>query len=180
MLEPDVTKFQECVEACACAALAANGIVATPASGAADDGGEPQIAAFIGFGGEKVRGTLMMAAPFGLMRGAYPLPSADGCAPADDDVLDWSGEVVNQMLGRMTNSLVARGIVLVASIPKAIQVDKLWVSRSTHTSVCRLNLRSEGGGFGVWLDAVVSHGVEVFALPPIEAPSMAEGEQILF
>ncbi len=181
MLEPDVKMFQECMEACARAALAANGILASPESVGADAGDRnPQIAAFIGFGGEQIRGTLMMAAPLALMRGAYRLPGADGGTPTDDDILDWSGEIVNQTLGRMTNTLVARGIVLVASIPKAIQVDRLWVSRTTHTSVCGLNLRNEGGVLGVWLNAVVSPGVALFALPKVEATSMTEGDLLLF
>jgi CheY-specific phosphatase CheX len=148
---------------------------------------DAQIVTFIGFGGAQMRGTLTVMAPQILWLETYPIAQAPGNAVGDNDLLDWCGEVVNQILGRIKNQLRGRGIELEVSTPKAVHASQLTISRSAQQSVCMLRSSAKNdSAIGVWFDAVVDKSVVLFAAPG-EAPppgdlteSMIEGDLILF
>src|SRR5438105_11537361 len=71
------------------------------------------LAVFIGFAGRLLRGSLTLVAPFSLLQTTYPF-ALRAEPEAELDVLDWSGELANQLLGRISNRLAARGIELFA------------------------------------------------------------------
>lgn len=148
---------------------------------------DAQIVAFIGFGGARVRGTLTVMAPRMLWLTTYPIAQPPGSKLCDNDLLDWCGEVVNQVLGRIKNQLVRRGVELQVSTPKALHASQLTISRSAQRSVCML--RSSAGkesAIGVWFDAVVEESGILFPPPSDALPSgdadeaINEGELVLF
>ena len=148
---------------------------------------DAQIVTFIGFSGARMRGTLTVMAPQILWFKTYPIAHSPGAAPGDNDLLDWCGEVVNQILGRIKNQLRSRGVELEVSTPKAVHASHLTISRSAQQSVCML--RSSAGNdsaIGVWFDAVVGGSGIVFPSPGEDPPpgegndSMIEGDLILF
>jgi hypothetical protein len=148
---------------------------------------DDQIVAFIGFGGARVRGTLTVMAPQMLWLKTYPVAHPLGARPGDNDLLDWCAEVVNQILGRIKNQLVRRGVDLQVSMPKALHASQLSISRSAQKTVCMLRSSSgEASLVGVWLDALVGENGILFpalseALPPasVDEP-MSEGDIVLF
>ncbi len=147
---------------------------------------EAQIVAFIGFGGARLRGTLTVMAPQQLWQMTYPIAVADGGEAGANDLLDWCGEVVNQVLGRIKNQLTRRGVELQVSTPKAIHARQLTISRSAQRSVCILRARSErGAAIGVWFDAAVETTGMLFrsaseAVPADAEESMIEGDLLMF
>jgi len=100
--------------------------------------------------------------------------------PSERDVCDWAGELVNQLLGRVKNALVTRGVALDQSTPTVV------VGRQVHrspasTTVARTFIYdvSGGGTIQLYFDAVVA---EAFSLSPSAEgdPPAAEGALRLF
>ncbi len=148
---------------------------------------DAQIVAFIGFGGARLRGTLTVMAPRELWQRTYPIASTPGAEVGDNDLLDWCGEIVNQVLGRIKKQIAQRGVALEDSTPKALHASHLTISRSAQLSVCMLRSRAEKGAvIGVWFDAVIEQSEELssvtpdeHATPPEEA-LLNEGDLLLF
>src|SRR5262249_45693276 len=67
------------------------------------------LAAFIGFSAETLRGAITLLLPVALVRSSYPLKLKSGIE-ADLDLFDWSGEIVNRLLGRVKAGLALRGV----------------------------------------------------------------------
>lgn len=182
MLEADVEVLREHVLFCSQETFATCSIpVELDEGDACDLESAGQVAAFIGFNEPKLRGMLTIVAPFALMRVAYPVELSGGGDVDDEAVLDWSGEVANQLLGRIKNQLSIYGIELKVSTPKAMQASRLWIAKSTRTSVCALRSSVGDALIGVWFDAEVEPGVRLFAhaFPP--APDRAaEGDFMMF
>jgi CheY-specific phosphatase CheX len=141
-----------------------------------------QVVTFIGFGGSQLRGTLTVMAPEALWLRTYPIPYAPGAEPCQSDVLDWCGELVNQVLGRIKNHLMRHGVELQVSTPKAMHASQLTISRSAQQSVCMLRARlGTGVMVGVWFDAAVEHPGRLFSPQnEVEPASASEGELLLF
>ena len=146
-----------------------------------------QIVAFISFGGARLRGTLTVMAPKQLWQRTYPSAVLASVEQGDTDLLDWCGEVVNQVLGRIKNKLARRGVEFQVSTPSAVHASELTISRSAQRSVSILRARSERGwAIGIWFDAAVEAGEMLIPLSS-EGPaggaseeSMTEGDLLLF
>ncbi len=183
-MQGDLLELRDCVLQCSRDVLSACAIPIGLDVDDIDDSGlemSAQVATFIGFGGALLRGTLTLVAPFALLHAAYPIPI---CAPAEvpeADVLDWSGELVNQLLGRIKNRLAPRGVEIMASTPKSLRADQPRIQRTTSTTICALQFSSGPARLGVWFDAVAINERSLFALtlPPGEA-CLLEGEVTLF
>lgn len=79
-----------------------------------DDG----MAAFIGFTGDMVRGSLAICAPTSLIARAVPVPRDD--TPQEVVYMDWICELSNQLLGRLKLHVARHGVVLSLSTPNAV------------------------------------------------------------
>jgi Chemotaxis phosphatase CheX len=136
------------------------------------------LAAIIGFGGDVFRGTLTIVAPFRLFQSWYPSHLPD-TAEAGVDVLDWAGEFVNQLLGRVKRRLFGRGVVLVASLPRVMLGNEFRVPSSNRSHVCELRFCSAGEPVGLWLDAIANQETPVLAGTG-ESPPDDQGDMLLF
>jgi chemotaxis protein CheX len=138
------------------------------------------LAAFIGFAGAQLRGSLTVVAPFSLMRTAYPLLLKNE-PEAGLDVIDWAGELANQLLGRIENRLAGRRIELLAGTPKVLLGEHLSVPRPPRNSVCDLRFDSVGGEeLCIWFDASVREDIDLFGRQSADNPCAAEGDLVLF
>jgi len=83
-----------------------------------DRGGgiDEPIAATIGFTSTNMHGVLVLTASRELAAGTLPKNLQSG-APGDEIVADWTGELSNQMLGRLKNRFHAAGIDITLSTP---------------------------------------------------------------
>ncbi|HVJ92607.1 MAG TPA: chemotaxis protein CheX [Labilithrix sp.] len=119
------------------------------------------VAAIVGIGGGGLRGTITMVGPFALMSKSYPLDLRKE-ADAALDVLDWTGEIANQLAGFMTNRLGSTGVEVFASTPKVILTEQLSNVSLSRGSLCELRFLAEAGMVGVWLDAVSTTDEAIF------------------
>ncbi|MFZ5440658.1 MAG: chemotaxis protein CheX [Myxococcota bacterium] len=127
-----------------------------------------RLAAVIGFSGQKVRGTLMLAIDEGALRRSLP----PGSEPRD-----WLAELANQLLGRFKNRLARFGVDLTISTPLVILGERLSPSVRGATSPLRWALGADRAH--AWLDAELAPDVTL-----VESKAMAEvtaeGELLLF
>ena len=182
MQRADIAVLRECVLQCARDVFAACSIPITPdLEEVSELGMISQVATFIGFSGKVLRGTLTLVAPFSLLHAAYPIPPQAGAEVLEAEILDWSGELSNQLLGRIKNKLAARGVELMASTPKALRAHRSRIQRSTAMTVCALQFWSGDARLEVWLDAMTSEEEALFAsTPPAVEEGPLEGEVTLF
>lgn len=138
---------------------------------------DDDVASSIGFTAPTLHGAATLVTRRDIVARSWP---AELGQPSDRDVCDWAGELVNQLLGRVKNALVTRGVVLDQSTPTVV------VGRQVHrspasTTVARTFLYdvSGGGTIQLYFDAVVAEG---FSLSPSAEgdPPAAEGALRLF
>jgi len=125
----------------------------------------------IGFTAKDMRGALVLAAT------REPLDRTNRTR-ARTTHRDWICELSNQLLGRVKNQMLPRGLELHAATPVSIRGDHLQPIFA-QTPVAEIFL-AEVGVVAVWLDCEFD---ETFAWPPpyerVEAP-VSEGEMLLF
>jgi CheY-specific phosphatase CheX len=138
-----------------------------------------QMAGFIGFTADTLRGALTFLAPLDLVRVSYPLVLKKGME-GNLELFDWCGEVVNRLLGRIKGGLGARGVDIDASTPKAMMGEQLQIAVLERRAICALEFPCGGGKVAVLVDAVSPAGVTLFK-EPVDASSLPqEGELLLF
>jgi len=138
-----------------------------------------QLAAFIGFSADSMRGALTVLLPVALVRRSYPL-TLKGGLEAHLELFDWSGEIVNRLLGRVKAGLATRGVDVEPSTPKTMMGEQLQFVHSQHSHVCALSFACEGAAVAVLVDAI-SDGEKVFFRSSEDAAaSQPEGELLLF
>lgn len=140
------------------------------------------IAGLIGFTGESIRGTLMIASSFGLFARSRPneVQTSQLSEFVARDWLflrDWAAEVANQLLGRIKNQLFAYGIPLRVSTPTALSGNALAVaSPSSKRTQPRMFVCGQDE-IWVWWDVLLEPD---FQLLPQDEQAAAEGDVILF
>jgi hypothetical protein len=104
------------------------------------------IAGFIGFAGP-VRGSLTIAGSTGLFSSTYPAKVA--AQPGPGELFDWTGEMANQLLGRIKRRFCARGVDFAASTPTAVRGRDIGRRSPVRNGTC--DLRIDVGGEVMWL-----------------------------
>lgn len=139
------------------------------------------IAAFIGFTSPQMRGSLLLATSLGLIQMSHPIDPRLVRDPAAD-LQDWTGELANQLLGRIKNKLVPYGLALELTTPMCLVSREARVVSARPEGARVYQFKGMGMDLYVRLDAAVAPG---FALtlagdqgPVTLAP--AEGEMMLF
>jgi hypothetical protein len=115
------------------------------------------------------------------MRGAILLASTreplGRTSPVNDTSLrEWVAELSNQLIGRVKNKLVARGVVLHVSTPVVLRGQHLTPLTRTDKPIV---FACDKGCVCVWMDVELIAGVDLTALRE-GAASMNEGEGMLF
>jgi chemotaxis protein CheX len=131
--------------------------------------------AVIGFAGKQMRGSLVLFAYPGVLRASYPTPGE----VSEEDLLGWAGELSNQLLGRIKNKLLTRGITIDLSTPTAMTGHGMRFATALPTSqLLERTFGYAGEPVLVRLEARASEGVELMAPDP--GPTSNEGDMILF
>ncbi|HVV53238.1 MAG TPA: chemotaxis protein CheX [Polyangia bacterium] len=135
------------------------------------------VAGFIGLSGG-VRGSLMISSATELFRGSYP--STIGGAPEPPDLLDWAGEMANQLLGRVKRRFCERGADFQISTPTAVR-GRFLVGRSpAREGVCDLAFVVGGNVVAVSFEVCPDPSGKVFADAAQPIGCAPEGEMVLF
>ena len=121
----------------------------------------------IGFTSKHLRGALVLATT------REPLERTN---PASASHRDWICELSNQLLGRIKNQLLGKGIEIFPSTPIALRGDHLSPVLQQRLVVELFTM--DGGVVCVWMDCEFEAGFEFSELAPIS--TVPEGETILF
>ncbi len=129
----------------------------------------------IGFGGQQVRGVLVLGAPIELLAKAHPMPDAPS-----EDLLDWCGELSNQLVGRLKNKLLGYGIIIQLSLPTTLcgVLIQHWV-RSRHAGFAH-RFQADGHCVSTVFEGVAEPGVELAPITGSPEPTNPEGDCLLF
>jgi CheY-specific phosphatase CheX len=136
------------------------------------------VSAVIGFDGA-VRGTLMVSARSHLFRSTNPV--AAGVVPlSDDDVLDWTREMANQLLGRVKRRFCERGQDFQAGPSSTIAGREIARRFPARAGVVDLALTVGGDVASICFEVTPPPGGQLFPDPVNPIPVSGEGEVFLF
>ncbi|MEO7035306.1 MAG: hypothetical protein ABI548_15395 [Polyangiaceae bacterium] len=124
----------------------------------------------IGFTSKQVRGALVLATT------SEPLERTNPSASPSHR--DWICELANQMLGRVKNQMLSRGVEIFPSTPIALRGEHL--SPVLQQRLVAELFTAEGGVVCVWMDCEFSDGFEFPEARVCDAAPVLEGEAILF
>jgi hypothetical protein len=123
----------------------------------------------IGFSGDDMRGTLLIAPSRGIIERSRPV--------AETREQDWVGELCNQLLGRFKNRLLARGTVIHMTTPLAIRGQ--YIVATPRENLDPLRLRAGDDQIWIWLDLEMKP--ELTLAPVVcDDPIGVEGQTIIF
>lgn len=143
-------------------------------------GNAPCLAAFIGFGGDKLRGALTAVAPTRVLELTHPRGTA--AEPLSEaDAADWCCEFVNQLLGRFKNKLLRRGVKVQVSSPQGVLADHLRLAQSARGNLIVGVYHVQEFELLLCLDIALTTGEAVFDEPlDGEVTIPEEGDFMLF
>ena len=162
----ETTRAIQALAGAACIELMqAYGVQLSPTEGWVESD-EVMYSGVMGFVGDRVRGTCLLAAPQGTVQAA---------APKDAGARDWVGELSNQLVGRLKAKLMARGATIALSTPVVLRGVKL--SPLPRTDVAPVVFESTAGKVLVWLEVEIE---DDFQLGEERALKASEGELLVF
>ena len=132
-----------------------------------DLGSDDRIA-LIGFGGEKLRGTLLLDIPSAVLVHTHPRRS-----DVREDLEDWVGELANLLLGRLKAALLPFDVVIQLSTPLVVKGSGTRIEQSTKHSVAH-TFEANGGQFRVLLAATAEGDFSLANAPVHEAETFED------
>jgi hypothetical protein len=153
-------------------------VIAGPSADPPHECESGEVLAGIAITGDALRGMLALAAPAELFYAAYPLPLPERGRP-EPLALDWAGEIVNRLVGRIKHALSLRGVVIGATTPRTSLGDPLRASRVTDGTLLAVAFPVAGLSVRVWLHASTAEGLALPA-PPCAVSALLEGDVLLF
>jgi hypothetical protein len=123
----------------------------------------------VGFTGEQMRGSVLLA--------TSREPLGRTSPTSDASYREWIAELANQLLGRVKNKLIPRGVTLHLSTPIVLRGHHLApIPRAEQVPYV---FRSDGGYVCVWFDAELQPGIDLNRVEE-NAGLISEGESLLF
>jgi CheY-specific phosphatase CheX len=136
--------------------------------------------AIIGFGGDQLRGSLVLSANHGLLETSCPARTVGRSDATHAEILqDWVGELANQLLGRLKSQLLAHGIAIQLGTPTTVSGLELRVRSCGDRPTTPLWLHAGSDWLVARLDAIAAPETKLSASPD-PSSAAAEGEILLF
>lgn len=126
----------------------------------------------IGFSSDVLSGSLVLALPHSVAERTLPV--------AGVSLGDWSGELANQLLGRLKNQLLKYKVVLNMSLPVVLSGDGLRLLATKHQITRYYSFSSDAGKVVIRLDMEMSPDFRFTADEDAESGVVDEGELLLF
>lgn len=128
---------------------------------------EPLFSGVIGFVSAEVRGTCLLACERG--------PLEKSCPPGGQ-IRDWTGELSNQLLGRLKTKLLGHDVEIGLSTPIVVQGIRL--QPLPRQAIEPAVYKSPAGMVLVWVEVEIATG---FVLPPARVPDAGNtGDLLMF
>ena len=136
------------------------------------------LAVSIGLGRPDLKGALMIMAQPSFFRLTYPLEVPGGVS--EEAMIDWAGELANQLLGRFKNRLCTRGLDFNIAAPMVIGGNRLQVrlNEGPHSLACKVRLGSER--VDLRLELIREDGQSLLTTGTYPSVAALEGDTILF
>ena len=115
------------------------------------------LACSIGFNAPKMQGAVLLTTRREVIESAWPQDLRHH-EPTDDDVYDWAGELVNQLLGRVKSGLVPHGVVLDHGTPTVVLGWRIHRAPASTNVARRYSFRADAGSLVLYFDAVLEDG----------------------
>ncbi len=136
-------------------------------------------AAFIGFAGAQLKGTLVIVAPMTMLREASALTQPSQ-PRSDNDLEDWLGEMANQLLGSIKGYLLPFGHSFQLSTPSTLRGVYLRLTNKEEDAQNLLLFKWRGAEFMVYFCASGA-SEDMLAEPPQPQEGQAHmGDVLLF
>ena len=142
----------------------------TAGPGESPDNAQFLLCGIIGFTSKRMRGSLVLATTGEPLARTNPIP-----APSHRD---WICELANQLLGRVKNQLLRRGIEIFASTPIALRGDH--VSPILQQRLVAELFIADRGVVCVWMDCEFDEGFELPEDAVCDVAPISEGQALLF
>lgn len=127
----------------------------------------------IGFSSDTFSGSLLVALPSGVLERTIPA--------LGESLVDWCGELANQLLGRLRNRLLDYGVSIEMTLPVVISGGRFALPAKTRPITRYFSFVSGGGRLFVRLEAELGPNVELMRVARTEAGRVLdEGELLLF
>jgi len=127
----------------------------------------------IGFSSQVLSGSLLLALPNAVVEKTLPAPDAG--------LADWSGELANQLLGRLKNQLLSYDVVINLSLPVVVSGGGLTLPAKTRQLTRYFSFVSAWGRMFIRMDMELCPSIElVRQAGPVQPKSVDEGELLLF
>ena len=124
----------------------------------------------MGFTSRHMRGALVLATTREPLERTNPV--------ANPSHRDWICELANQLLGRVKNQMLFRGVEIFASTPIALRGEHL--SPILQQRLVAELFIADGGVVCVWMDCEFDEGFELPESGVFEAAPVSEGDTLLF
>jgi len=168
------TIIQQAATACAQELFAHYGVDLTPLDGEVSTA-DPCIAV-IGYAGDDMRGALAISASQATIRASNVISANP--TPAQDR--DWTGELSNQLLGRVQNRLLQHGAHIRMGTPLVLTGTSFQIHSPKQAPNMRVAFDSKHGPIEVWFDAEFEPGFELTEAPEEEEAAEEEGAMLWF
>jgi Chemotaxis phosphatase CheX len=124
----------------------------------------------VGFSGEQMRGTLLLA--------TSREPLGRTSPTTDASLREWIAELSNQLLGRIKNKLFAYGVTLHLSTPIVLRGQH--IAPVSRAELVPFAFSCDGGIVCVWFDAEMSVGTDLTTVVDSGLDLASEGTSTLF
>jgi hypothetical protein len=132
-------------------------------------GPELLYAGVVGFSGDQMRGSLLLA--------TSNEPLGRTTPTSDASLREWIAELTNQLLGRIKNKLIPRGVTLHLSTPIVLRGQR--IAPMPRGQDAPFVFTCEGGAVCVWFDAEIVPGIDLSKI--VDSTGLiSEGESMLF
>jgi chemotaxis protein CheX len=177
-----VTLFRKYLERCSLELFTEYGVELASLQASPPPSVHDEVAGIIGFAGDQMKGSLLLATTFAVVKQTYPASSSGEPSPTSDVLVDWTSELANQLLGRVKNQLLLHGVSFIVSTPVSLAGDSLAQSKLVTPNQHRIVLHMGAGAVRVSIDAEVDPDLKILAEPmrTEEAGVASEGDLLLF
>jgi len=139
----------------------------------ADDDG---FVAVIGFTGDNYRGSLAISASTDTIHASNVITAC----PTPEQDRDWTGELANQLLGRVKNRLLTYGAMIQMGTPMVFGGRSIRRWDPKHAPGLQAAFQSAHGRLEVWMDGVFTDGFVLEEAVQVEEAAEEEGTFLFF
>jgi CheY-specific phosphatase CheX len=136
------------------------------------------VASVLGFSGDAMRGSLVVVSDRELLAASHPNLGM-GMPVEEGDIADWSGEIANQMLGRIKNRLFTIGVKFSMSTPTTVTSKAMQIRDAKDGYVVEFAFSTSKGAMVVHFLTIIAENVS-FDSEPSTSASASEGDSFMF